>query len=234
MSDVTSYLEEQTRKAERTVRIAAIAMGILLVVVFGYFQWIKAELAEVLAPESIAELVVNEARGALPEIGDALESNVRSEAPAIVRFALHQAVDHVLPLLGEMFETTLDEHSREVTRFAARDADVAFEAALAQFAAERGKGPQKPVTAVQLGSFVSARYAAALDDVASADITERLEKAGGTLKGIDARLAAMAGRPGSTREEELGRRLIMTWWTFLERGRPKNQPALAEVEVPTR
>jgi hypothetical protein len=230
MTDVTSYLQAQTKKAERTFRVAAIAMGVMLVVVFAYFQWLKAELAEVLAPESIAELVVNEARAALPEIGDALEANVRSEAPEIVRFALHQAVDHVLPLLGQMFQATLDEHGRELARIAGRDASAAFDAVLAQYAAERGKGPKKPVTALQLGSFMSARYAAALDDAAAADIEQRLEQAGGTLKGIDARLAAMAGRPGGSREQALGRRLITTWWTFLDRGRPKNVPALAEAE----
>jgi hypothetical protein len=230
MADVETYVREQTRKAERTFRIATIAMGLLLVIVFGYFQWIKSELAAVLAPESIAELVVNQARAALPEVGDALEANVRSEAPAIVRFALHQAVDHVLPLLGQMFEATLDEHGREVARIAAADAEQAFDTVLAQHVAERGKGAKKPVTAAQLSSVVAARYAAALDDVAAEEITKRLEQAGGTLKGIDARLAALASRPIASREDQLGRRLIMTWWTFLDRGRPEGQPTLAEAE----
>jgi len=233
MSDVTSYLQEQTRKAERTVRVASIAMGVLLVVVFGYFQWLKSELADVLAPASIAELVVNQARASLPEIGDALESNVRSEAPNIVRFALHQSVDHVLPLLGQMFEQTLADHGREVTRIAAADANTAFDAVLAQYAAERGKDARKPVAATQLESFVAARYAAALDDVAASHITERLDEAGGTLKSIDARLAAMATSRGDSRQDELGRRLITTWWTFLDRGQPKAPSTLAEAEKTT-
>jgi hypothetical protein len=230
MADVETYVRDQTHKAERTFRVATIAMSLLLVVVFGYFQWIKSELAEVLAPESIAELVMNHARAALPEIGDALESNVRSEAPAIVRFALHQAVDHVLPLLGQMFEATLDEHGREVARIAAADAELAFDTVLVQYVAERGKGVKKPVTATQLSSVVSARYAAALDDTAGELITTRLAQAGGTLKGIDARLGALASRPIASREDQLGRRLIMTWWTFLDRGRPDGQPTLAEAE----
>ncbi len=231
MSDVTSYLQQQTRKAQRTVRVASIAMGVLLVVVFAYFQWLKSELAAVLAPASIAELVVNQARASLPEIGDALESNVRSEAPNIMRFALHQSVDHVLPLLGQMFEETLADHSREVARIAGEDANTAFDAVLAQYAAERPKGPKKPITAAQLETFVAARYPAALDDAAAAHITERLDDAGGTLKSIDARLAAMAGGHGpSSRQDALGRRLITTWWTFLDRGQPKSPSSLAEAE----
>ena len=229
MSDATSYLQEQTHKAERTVRVASIAMGVLLVVVFAYFQWLKSALAEVLAPASIAELVVNQARSSLPEIGDALESNVRSEAPNIVRFALHQSVDHVLPLLGQMFEQTLADHSREVAQIAAAGADMAFDAVLVQYAAERGKGAKKPVTGAQLETFFAARYAAALDDAAAAHITERLDEAGGTLKSIDTRLAAMAAGHAGSRQDELGRRLITTWWTFLDRGQPKNH-ALAEAE----
>jgi hypothetical protein len=230
MSDVTSYLQEQTRKAERTFRVAAISMGIMLVVVFGYFQWLKSELAEVLSPSSIAELVVNQARASLPEVAEALEANVRSEAPNIVRFALHQAVDHVLPLLGQVFGETLDEHAREVARIAGEDADAAFDSTLAQFSAERGKGARKPVTATQLGSFVAARFPGALDDVAASEILERLDAAGGTLKSIDARLGAMATRRDRDRTDELGRRLITTWWTFLDRGRSTGAPAVAGID----
>ena len=229
MSEETTYLQAQTRKAERTFRIAAIAMSVLLVVVFGYFQWLKSELADVLAPSSIAELVVNQARASLPEVGDALEANVRAEAPNIVRFALHQAVDHVLPLLGQMFETTLSDHAREVARIAGAEANEAFDTVLAQYAAER-KGQRTPVSSAQLGSFMTARFPAALDDVAAADITKRLDDAGGTLKSIDARLGAMAGGKAGTRTDELGRRLITTWWTFLDRGRGGAAPALAELE----
>ena len=231
MADVTSYLQQQTRKAERTARVASIAMGVLLVVVFAYFQWLKSALAEVLAPASIAELVVNQARASLPEIGDALESNVREEAPNIVRFALHQSVDHVLPLLGQMFEETLADHGREVARIAGADANAAFDVVLAQYAAERAKGPKKPVTAAQLETFVAARYPAALDDAAAEHITQRLDEAGGTLKSIDARLAAMAvGRHSGSRQDALGHRLITTWWTFLDRGQPKPPSTLAEAE----
>ena len=44
----------------------------------------------------------------------------------------------------------------------------------------------------------------------------------------------MAGGKAGTRTDELGRRLITTWWTFLDRGRGGAAPALAEVEQPVR
>ena len=228
--DVTKYLQEQTHKAQRTFRVASISMSVVLIVVFGYFQWLKSELADILAPASIAEAMVNQARAALPQVGDALEANVQSEAPSLVRFALHQAVDHVLPLLGQMFATTLDDHAREVGRIAATSSDQAFDTVLGQLAAERGKGPKKPVTGVQLASFLGAHFPAALWALTEDEIGKRLDEAGGTLKHIDARLATMAGGDRGSRKGELGHRLISTWWTFLDRGRPSHEPADAERE----
>src|SRR5688572_27929533 len=94
--------------------------------------------------------------------------------------------------------------------------------------AESAEGVHEHVTAAQLVRYVPAHSGHALEPVHKDAMGERLENASETLKHIDARLAVMAGSVKS-REDELVRRLITTWWTFLDRGRPKAQ-ALAEAE----
>jgi hypothetical protein len=236
MSDVTQYLQNEVQKAQRTFKIAAISMGVLLVVFAGYFQWLKSELAAVLAPESIAELAINQARAALPDMSEALKSNVQTEAPALVRFALHQAIDRILPLLGQSFDSNLSEQSAALQAAAAEHADQAFAATLAQLKAQRVRNRAKsPVTGEELSSFVAANYAMTLDSATEDALRQRFEQTGGTLKAIDARLALMATNKGASREHELGRRLITTWWTFLDRGQgAKPGAALAESSAKTK
>lgn len=233
MSDATTYLQNEVRKAQRTFRVAVIAMSVVLVGFLGYFQWLKSELATVLEPDSLAEFAINQARAALPEVSGALKANLETEAPNVVRFVLHQAVDQGLPLLGESLQSHLDEHSRAVTSVADAHTSAAFERVLSQYEAERaknrGKSGAAPIDAVAFTTFVDANYAAALDATAQDELQKILDESGGTLKHIDARLAALAKGRDASREDELGKRLITTWWTFLDRGRPdRDAAALAQ------
>jgi hypothetical protein len=236
MSDVTQYLQDEVQKAQRTFKIAAISMSVMLVVFAGYFQWLKSELAAVLTPQSIAELAINQARSALPDMSEALKSNVQTEAPNLVRFALHQSLDHILPLLGQSFDSNLSEHSAALQAAAAEHADQAFAGTLTQLKAQRARNRAKsPVTATEISSFVAANYATTLDTATKAALRQRFEQTGGTLKAIDARLGLMATSKGGSREHELGRRLITTWWTFLERGQGAEPgAALAESSAATK
>ena len=52
-------------------------------------------------------------------------------------------------------------------------------------------------------------------------VKQRLDASGETLKHINEELVAMAQRPAADREGEMGKRLITTWWSFLDRGRPQ-------------
>lgn len=217
--DTQTYLQSELAKTQRTMKVALVAMSLVLVVMIFYFQWMKAELAKVLTPESVAEFVINEARGALPGVTTQLKDNLSAEAPNVVHFVLTSAVDKVLPLVAQTFHTSLEEHSRNVSSLAEEHVDAAFAGVLKAYPTA---GRPKNETAAELGERLAAHVAARLGtqlDVVGADaIKARLDKSGETLKHINQELVTMASRPGGDRQGELGKRLITTWWTFLDAG----------------
>jgi hypothetical protein len=221
--DATTYLQAELRKAERSFRIAAIAMAVVLVVFVGYFQWMKSALAEVLRPASVAELLVNQTRAALPEISDSLKANLTREAPEVVDYVLHRAVDEVLPLVGQSFQDNLTQYSREVNELASGQVMSAFEGTLLAYKTDSklAKNQDPKVFATHLSAHVEAELAPQMDSVAKDAIKSRLNRSGETLKHINTELASLAYRGHGDRESEMGKSLITTWWTFLDRGRPK-------------
>lgn len=221
MSDVTNYLRNETAKAQRNLRVALVAMGVVLVAFIAYFEWLKKELASVLTPESVAELAVNEARRALPAMSEALKSNIRDEAPNVVRFVLQLAVDETLPLLGETFDTHLRDYSFDISEITTQHSQPALSAVLKRYAAEHksGKNKARPISAAHLATVIEAQLQNELSTSSKPAMAEKLAETSSTLKHINSELVAMAGTRKLNREDELGRRLITTWWTFLDRGR---------------
>ena len=221
--DATAYLQQEVRSAERAFRNAAIAMAVVLVVFVGYFSWLSSELSKVLTPASIAELMVNQTRGALPEITSSLKSNLQQEAPAVVNYVLNQAVDHVLPLLAQNFQTNLDQSSREVTSAASDHLLAGLAASLHAYKVNTkiGKNDNPAIFASRLATHVDADLGNQLNVLAKDAVQERLAHSGETLKHINAELTVLAHQPHGNHDSEMGRRLITTWWTFLDRGRPK-------------
>jgi hypothetical protein len=221
MSDVTNYLRQETLKAQRTLRVAVVAMSLVLLVFVGYFEWLKKELAAALTPESLAEFAVNEARSLLPGMTEALKANIRNEAPNVVHFVMRKAVDEALPLLGQTFDVHLKEYASDITEIATGSTGPAFGALLDRYKEEQKAGANKnrPIGASQLATFIEAQLPNALSTHGRQAIDARLAETGSTLKQINGELIAMAGTNKLSREDELGRKLITTWWTFLDRGR---------------
>lgn len=218
--DATTYLQAELHKTQRTTKIALIAMGAVLIATIVYFQWMKSELTEILTPESVAELVINEARGALPGVTTQLKDNLTEQAPGVVHFVLSSAVDKVLPLVAQTFHTSLEEHSRNVSALGREHADAALGATLKNFSSRgaRPRGEPPAVLGEGLAAHISAQFGIQLDAVARDAVTARLDKSGETLKHINRELVAMARGSAADRQSKLGQRLITTWWTFLDRG----------------
>jgi hypothetical protein len=224
----TTYLQNELAKTERSFRIAAVAMAIVLVVFVAYFEWMQSQLAEVLEPANVAEFAVNEARGALPVLTESLKANVQTEAPNLVRYVMHSAIDQVLPLAAQTFETNLDEYSREVGEIGKGSSMPAFAAALAAHKAQFGaKGAPKnedpALLATRLSAHIEATLGTQLDTLAKAGVQARLDKTAQTLKHINNELVSLAQRPSADRQGQMGKRLITTWWSFVDSGR-SNEP----------
>jgi hypothetical protein len=234
--DATAYLQQELRSAQRTFRNAGIAMAVVLVVFVGYFQWLSSQLATVLTPASVAELIVNQARGALPEITTSLKTNLQEEAPSVVSYVMHQAVEQVLPLVAQSFQTNLDQYSHEVSAAASDHSLTAFAASIRAYKANTkiAKNENPTLFAARLSAHVDADLGNQLDVVAKDNVKQRLDHTGETLKRINTELSMLAHQSRGDHDSEMGRRLITTWWTFLDRGRPKPEGVPVEPKAPTK
>jgi hypothetical protein len=231
--DATTYLQQELDKTNRTIKRSLIALVVIVIVMIGYFEFMKAELAKVLEPESVSDFMISQARAALPEIAESLKYNLTSEAPNVVHYVLNTAVEKALPLAGQTFQTNLDQYGKDVSDLGAEKAGAAFAGAIKAYKASGVKAPSKENAAQfadRLSLAIEAQMGPQLDAVAKEGVQKRLEASGETLKHINAELIAMAARPSADREGEMGKKLITTWWSFLDRGRPKepNAPMAAE------
>ena len=216
---VTRHLQDEVAKARRTFRIALVAMAILLVAMIAYFQWLRSELRAVLEPSSVAEFMVNEVRRSMPGASTAVKDSLRERAPEFVRFAIQQAVDGMLPAVRTSFESSLAEGSQELVRTSSDHAMAAFQEALKSYEeSPAGKrGGNAAAVSDQLVAHLAQELPKHLDNAPEGSVQHKLSQSAQALEQIDQRLKALASHHAPSEEDELGKRLITTWWTFLQR-----------------
>ena len=237
----TTYLQNELRKAQKAFRTARIAMAVVLVVFVAYFQWMKSALADVLTPDSIAEFAVNQANSALPVLTETLTLNLKDEAPGLVRYVLHEGVDQILPHALETFQTSLNEYGGEVNTLAAANSLAALRAVLRAHKADSVgvKHDDPAMLATRLGLYVETHMSSQLDAVTKEASKARLESTSQTIKKLDAELVSMATQPSGDHSGALGKNLITTWWSFVDRSRAPLPSGMVQVppdqnaEVPT-
>jgi hypothetical protein len=216
---VTSHLQEEVAKARRTFKIALIAMAIVLIAMIGYFQWMRSELQKVLEPTAITEFMVNEVRRSMPGASAAMKQSLRERAPEVVRYAIQRAVDGMLPAVRASFESSIAEGSKELVATSSDHAMVAFQNALKSYQeSPAGKrGGDAATTGDQLAAHLTDELHKELDAAPDDSVQHKLSQSAEALTQIDARLKALATQHSPSEEDALGKRLITTWWTFLQR-----------------
>ena len=227
----TTYLQNELRSAQKTFRTARIAMAVVLVVFVAYFQWMKSALAEVLMPDSIAEFAVNQANIALPVLTETLTLNLKDEAPGLVRYVLHEGVNQILPHAVETFQTSLNEYGNEVNTLAAANSPAALRAVLRAHKADSAvvKHEDPALLAARLSLYVETHMSSQLDAVTKQASKARLEATSQTIKKLDAELVSMASQPSGDHSGALGKNLITTWWSFVDRSRATLPPGMVQV-----
>lgn len=219
-SEVDQYLKDELAKAQRSYRNTLIAMGAIVVVVFGYFQWLKSEVRTVLDPPVLAEFMVNEMRAGLPDASTALKENLRNNAPEMVRFVLHGVVDNVLPMVRDEFQRNLRDYSREVTTIGTAGVMTAFEEVVRTHkeSAVRAGQADPNLIAAELSEHMKAELAKRVSTAEDGgeSLQEKLDHSVVALRRINDHLKTLARKRNLSREDEMGKRLITTWWTFLD------------------
>jgi hypothetical protein len=225
MNDVTtSYLQNEVTKAEKRLRITVIAMAIVAVVLIGYFQWIKSLVAEIIEPENVSEFVSNELRRNLPEARTSLQAGLVEAAPDMVHYVMQTVVEQVLPAVTESVSNVVKRYSQEAAIVGGEGVLAAFKSTLQECKAAQLKAKGAPVPSTIADATVACfkdRYDAQLDKGAEAILGGELTASAKALNNLNSQLKGLASRSKLSREDELGKQLVTTWWTFLDRNHPE-------------
>lgn len=255
MSEERDYLRKELEETQRSFRTGVWAMAVLSVLILGYFQWLRVQLAEILLPQNIAEVMVSEVRRSLPGARDALKENLRKAAPEVVAFVTEQVTDEAIPMVRESAEAVFREYARELAGFGREAVVKVFSEVIRDHKAELARKGQHHTGALtgllnqreaarrsgkaveegayvevsgeeidtgaiakRLSKYVSSELGSRLNDVPEETLRQKLDESMKALRNINDQLKRLARKRDISREDQMGKRLITTWWTFLNRG----------------
>ena len=139
----------------------------------------------------------------------------------MVRFVMHQVVDTVLPSVTDSIAAEVKRYSEEAAHVGREGVLTAFTATLKQCKASAAKRSKKPMDAAALADHTSdcleAEYAKQLDASAAEILGGELTASADTLHKLNGKLKSLASTKKLSRQDELGKQLVTTWWTFLDR-----------------
>jgi hypothetical protein len=224
-NDMKGYLHEELDELARSTRLMAIALVVLSALTIGYFEWMKGMTAEALKPASISTLVVSEVKRNIPTATQALQTNLTRAAPEVVAFIGTSILNEVLPMMTEAATALFRDYSRELTGFGTlaivkmfgqivKDHKVAL--AKAKDTAEPAFYERDRVVE-GLNGFIEVELGRRMTESPEESLGTKLKESLNALNNINLRLQELAAKRKLDRKEELGKRLITTWWTFLNR-----------------
>lgn len=223
------YLELEIVQAERAFRVGLITLTIICAVLIAYFQWMKVQVREITNPSNMATLAVSEVRRQLPGARDALEQQLKLATPEIIRYVANRVLNESVPMMRRGVEALFREYSREITHFGVEASAKIFESLV-----KENKDELKARASIASGLFTSDNFVREFDRVIQTELGKRLtdtptesasfmlSRSLVALNNINARLQQMASSKNMTRHDELGRKLITTWWTLLQKVEVEN------------
>ena len=224
-NEMSDYLEQEVAALDRSFKLGVGAMLVLTVVLIGYFQWLKGMVEEITTPESLSTVVVSEVKRNLPAARLSLEQNLTAAAPDVIGFIAEGVLDEALPLMTDSARALFRDYSRELAGYGRLAVLQSFEAivkdhraALAKAKATAEPGMYTPdVISQNLSKTLDAELGNRITDTPRESLANKLDDSVVALRNINRKLQSMSKQGKLTRKEELGRKLITTWWTFLNR-----------------
>mgnify|MGYP001409176552 CR=1 FL=1 len=226
------YLELEISQAERSYRVGVVTLCIICAFLVAYFQWLKSQVREITSPTNLATLAVSEVRRQLPGARDALEQQLTLAAPEIIRYVADKVVNESVPLMRQGIEGLFRDFSKEITLYGVEASAKVFETLVVD-----SKDDLRERISVGPGRFTSDNFVEGLDRIIQQELGQRLtdtpvesanfamSRSLVALNNINARLQEMATTKNMSRHDELGRRLISTWWTLLQRSEAEDSAA---------
>ena len=229
MSDqVSQYLGSETAGLRKGFKVSLVALVLIALVMVGYFEWLKGKTAEILAPANISNLLVGEVKRQLPTARDAMSQSLKTAAPDVIRFVIQTVMDEALPMVRDAATALFKEYSRELAGFGTLAAVQSFEQIVQMSQTELAKAKETAEPGFYTPDLITAKLTKQIEAELAKRMNDRPEETAGTkireslnaLHNINDRLKGMAGQKSLSRKDELGKKLITTWWTFLNRADP--------------
>jgi hypothetical protein len=219
------YLEAEVEEARKSFKLGLISMGIITVMIFGYFHWLKSAAEEILEPNNLANVMISEVRRNLPVARDTLEKELTAAAPAVVTFITQAVMDEALPMVTDAVTALLKDYSRELTGYGTLAVTQIFQEivrdhrdALSRSADQGAVAQYSPnEIAADLATLIEKELGKRISEQPEETLSAKLEHSLTALKNINTELERLSNAQRASREDELGRKLITTWWTFLNR-----------------
>lgn len=223
--DIRQYLAQEVADAEKSFKLGLIAMAVLTVIIIGYFQWLKSQTAEILEPRNLSTLMISEVKRNMPVAREALTDNLTQATPDIVKFITESVVDEALPMVRDIVEALFRDYSRELAGYGTLAMSQAFEEIVASheeaLKAAAGKGEpgryEPDAIAQELSAAIDVQLAKKLNDRPEESVALKLKESVTALQNINRHLKSMASSKKLGKRDELGKKLITTWWSFLNR-----------------
>ena len=230
--DLQKYLEQESADAERGFKIGVIALVVIAVVLVAYFQWLKSAVAEMTEPGNVAALITGEVRRNIPAATNALKKGLSESAPDVIEAVVDTVLMETVPALRSGAEALFRDYSRELTTLGVEASGKVFESVVKESKDElRAKMSSDPgmyttsSLASDLQGFIDREMDKRLNSMPEESMGLKLNQSLVALRNINGRLRSMASGKGKTRKDELGRRLIATWWTMLSSLEPDKTAA---------
>ncbi len=220
--DLHNYLDQEVAAGERGYKTGIIVLVVIAVVLVAYFQWLKSAIAEMVEPGNIASLVTGEVRKNIPVASKALTKSLSEAAPDVIETVVDTVLENSVPTLRRAVEDMFKTYARELTLFGVEATAKIFETLIKdqkdmlreRKTAEPGVYTSERIVS-DLQAYISREMGKRLNSVPEETIGTQLHQSLIALRNINGRLQTMASGKAKTRKDELGRRLITTWWSML-------------------
>ncbi len=235
---LADYLKAETEDNLKSAKYGTIMFAILVVVVFGYFQWLKSALNDVMQPEALAISLVHEIDNKIPTMTESLETNIKDVLPRVAKYTMDTVVDKSIPAMRMQAEDYLGKHSDSLVEFTSQMGDEVFVAVLRQKRDEikaknpaEGLEPDKAKLVTDLKAAIKLEMTSGLnqkltegseEDADQESAAAKLQKSQVALRNINARLNALAENNDPNRTQALNKRIIGAWWNWLQKSQTAN------------
>lgn len=235
------YIEQETATNQKSAKFGIIMFAILAIFVFGYFMVLRHMMKEIVQPRNLAMAMVTTIDAQLPTATQALEDNIKTALPNMVKNTMDTVVERSIPQMGQYGERYLDENSAALADFTSNVGDEVFVKIVSQSAADyrkqkpEGMETDKAQVVAHLKKSIGDKLSTGFDTKMAEELKAAEEGKGGeetaavklhksrkALDNINTKLEKLASGENLTRKDQVHRRILGAWWGYMKKSQTAN------------